>query len=341
MTVTQIAELSGVSIGTVDRVLHNRGRVSPETQQKVQEIIEKFSYQPNILAQQLRKNNHYRIGLLMPEITADYGYWQRLYTSIRQTIENEFSAFSFSLVPFFFTRTVHTSLIAQCNQLLKENCNAYIIAPVQQEEMLALLEAFPANIPYCFVDSPLPEASPLFTVAQNPYKAGFLAGRLTELTATDKSGVYIAIRTHAEAYNQAERARGFCDWFAKKGKKAVEIIPADTSPAGIVRETEKLLSVFERIAGICTVTVETQFVADCLTKLGRKNDIAVTGFDMIEENLQLLQSGAIDCIISQRAHEQGQLAVQKLARNLLYNEKPAEHINIPLEIFFKENVLEA
>ena len=53
----------------------------------------------------------------------------------------------------------------------------------------------------------------------------------------------------------------------------------------------------------------------------------------------MLQTGAIDCIISQQAHEQGKIAVQKLTRKLMYDETPEQVIQIPLEIFFKENLI--
>lgn len=34
ITIAQIAKLAGVSRGTVDRVIHNRGRVAPEVERK-------------------------------------------------------------------------------------------------------------------------------------------------------------------------------------------------------------------------------------------------------------------------------------------------------------------
>lgn len=52
-TVKEIAEKSGVSIGTVDRVLHNRGRVSPETRKRVLAIADELQYVPNRVAQSL------------------------------------------------------------------------------------------------------------------------------------------------------------------------------------------------------------------------------------------------------------------------------------------------
>ena len=48
LTIKQIAAQAGVSIGTVDRVLHKRGRVSKETEALVLEICRKNDYAQNI-----------------------------------------------------------------------------------------------------------------------------------------------------------------------------------------------------------------------------------------------------------------------------------------------------
>ncbi|MCR5724844.1 MAG: LacI family transcriptional regulator [Treponema sp.] len=339
MTVTEIAKLAGVSIGTVDRVLHNRGRVSPDTQKRVQAIIDNSDYQPNMLARQLKKHESYKIGVLLPEIDTGYGYWKKLYDGIERTMRDELSAFSFSIQPFFFTRSVHTSLIAQFSQMMSAGCNAYIIAPVQQEETLALLESMPEETPYCFVDCPLPEARPLCTVAQDPYKAGYLSGRLTELTANHKDGTYIVVRTYSEAFNQTERVRGFCDWFKDSGKKTKVVDMGDAMPDGIRQEIGRILKETPDACGICTVSVEVQFVAEQVVRSGAKDRIAVTGFDVVDANKELVLNGSIDCVISQQPEEQGMTAVHKLFRKLIYEDTPDSIIHIPLEIFFKENLI--
>ena len=46
--IVDIAKMAGVSVGTVDRVIHNRGRVSEENRKKVQAILEMVHYQPNL-----------------------------------------------------------------------------------------------------------------------------------------------------------------------------------------------------------------------------------------------------------------------------------------------------
>ena len=47
VTIKMIAELSGVSTGTVDRVLNKRGKVKPEVESRVRAIVDAFNYKPN------------------------------------------------------------------------------------------------------------------------------------------------------------------------------------------------------------------------------------------------------------------------------------------------------
>ena len=48
VTIKQIAEMCGVSRGTVDRVLNNRGKVKKETEQMIRKIAEDLGYVPNM-----------------------------------------------------------------------------------------------------------------------------------------------------------------------------------------------------------------------------------------------------------------------------------------------------
>lgn len=55
ITISEIAKLAGVSVATVSRVLNHSGTVSEETGRRVQEIVEKYNYTPNLLGRHLRK----------------------------------------------------------------------------------------------------------------------------------------------------------------------------------------------------------------------------------------------------------------------------------------------
>ena len=60
--IEDIAQLAGVSRGTVSRVLNNHPAVSDETRQKVLDVIEKLNYRPNFSARHMRTDNSNLVG---------------------------------------------------------------------------------------------------------------------------------------------------------------------------------------------------------------------------------------------------------------------------------------
>ena len=51
--IKDIAEKAGCSIGTVDRVIHKRGKVSPEVRERIEAIMKELDYRPDLNARAL------------------------------------------------------------------------------------------------------------------------------------------------------------------------------------------------------------------------------------------------------------------------------------------------
>ena len=66
-TIQDLAKYSNVSVGTIDRVLHNRGKVSPDKKKKIEEAIEYLNFNPNFLASTLALGKQFVICSLLPE----------------------------------------------------------------------------------------------------------------------------------------------------------------------------------------------------------------------------------------------------------------------------------
>ena len=74
--IKDIAAQTGVSIGTVDRVLHNRGHVSPDVRARVLKVMEEMGYEPNIMARSLANSTSPRGPIRMTPLC-------RLFTRLR------------------------------------------------------------------------------------------------------------------------------------------------------------------------------------------------------------------------------------------------------------------
>src|SRR5271167_9984 len=84
--IPQIAELAGVSIGTVDRALHGRPGINDETRQRVLDIAKKIGYRPNLAARSLSTGRRIRIGVCVPqEIRYFYNeMWEGIHEEVRR-----------------------------------------------------------------------------------------------------------------------------------------------------------------------------------------------------------------------------------------------------------------
>lgn len=65
----QIADMAGVSLGTVSHVLNDSARVREPLRQRVLEAVEKLGYQPSQLARGLRKDKTNMFGMVIPDVT--------------------------------------------------------------------------------------------------------------------------------------------------------------------------------------------------------------------------------------------------------------------------------
>ena len=76
-TIKDIAEMAGVSVGTVDRVLHNRPNVSEKALQRVNQVLEQINYQPNMYASALAANRSSTFYLIIPKHESE-AYWEEV-----------------------------------------------------------------------------------------------------------------------------------------------------------------------------------------------------------------------------------------------------------------------
>lgn len=332
LTINEIAQKAGVSIGTVDRVIHNRGRVSKESIEKIQAIINEYGYQPNPIARQLKTKKDFVIGVLLPDLGTEQSYWKSVFEGMKKAAE-EFKLFSIKLKLTEYKRHSSKAFVEKAKELSKEKINALITAPIVAPEIFEILPLF-SNVPYVFVDSPLDHDKQLTTVAQDPYQGGYCAGRIMDLLVPNAKKI-ITVQMYDKAPNLHERSRGFAEYF--NNPKVVKNITYTAKEYGTQKKfIEAILKA--KPDGIFVTNEGSSEIADyCKAKKITKS-FALIGYDLMEKNVKSLKEGNIDCLISQSPQDQGYLAVKKLYQHCLINEKIEREIFIPINIFFKENI---
>ncbi|MFT2008476.1 LacI family DNA-binding transcriptional regulator [Pontibacter sp. 13R65] len=339
--IKDIAQLAGVSIGTVDRVLHNRGRVSDEAMQKVLETLHQMDYKPNLIARTLGSKKTYRIAVLIPDPSLDE-YWAQSVQGIKQA-EAEWAQYEFSIEPFYFNLYEKESFRSVAEKLTEANPDGILVAPIFYHEALPYFQKFKdLGIPYILFNTNIPEVEPLSFIGQNLYSSGKVGAELMCL-GQGGSGNFVVLHINEDSHNSIhllEKERGFKEYFAEHNGADYNIKTLDLGSlkeTAIEKEVEHLLS-DPMLKGILVSTSKgTSLISSILEKSGKK-DIRLVGYDLLKENIHYLRSGIIDFLINQNPKRQAFLGINYLANHLLLKKAPPHFDLFPLEIITQQNL---
>ncbi|HNW60014.1 MAG TPA: LacI family DNA-binding transcriptional regulator [bacterium] len=337
-TIRDIAKLANVSIGTVDRVLHKRGFVSPETRLRIEAAITQLHYTPNIYARQLKLSRRYQFGILMPELHQDAGYWEQAAAGMQQAGE-DLAAYKIKLKYFFFNRHSEETFRDAFSRMLNDDLNGLLIAPVCLKYCSEMIRRIPPAIPYIFFDSDLPDTQRLTFIGQDPLKSGILAGRLMRMLIGEGAAVAI-LRVLPEDYHINMRTEGFCSYYRGNGF-ADTLHVYDWHETGEIKESRALVHRIlqeHAIAGLFVTNAMTYLPAQHLCEAAGGKKIHIIGYDLVEENVAGLKDAVIDFLIDQSPLQQGYQGIQILYRKVVLNAEVHDRIMVPINIVVKENV---
>jgi LacI family transcriptional regulator len=337
MTVHEIATLAGVSIGTVDRVLHKRGRVSEETRAKVEAIIEKYQFTPNPIAKSLKRNRPYRFCALIPRRDQDAGYWGQIIEGIERAA-GEINPLGVETEIIEYDRYSPRSFEKTSCVVSAGKHDGLLFAPIMQKRTRPFIERIcERKIPFVFVDSDMPETTPLCVIGQDSFSGGYLAGRLFHLFAGTVLAPAAVLDAHGDDYNITRRREGFLSYAKENGFPVIVREYSDNSSDISVEEILWFLKGERHLSGLFITNSMAHRVAEAAKQLKKKELFLLVGYDLIPSNRQMLLQGSINAIISQRPEEQGREAILTLFRSVVLEQPVETKREIPLDVYIREN----
>lgn len=345
LTIKQIAALAGVSAGTVDRVLHNRGKVSPAALDAVNQVLSSQAYKYNLHTSAVAfKKTRKSLRIIVAIPSSDKGeYWDLIRTGIDKAFK-EYSDFDIESRYVFFDQFNSLSCRAAFETIANQPCSAVILGTTFVEETKSLCQNLSGRgIPYIFVDGHIPEASPVASFKADQVACGRLMARLMDdLTPEDKHLALLMPRRIGTqmSNNSSIRQAAFKDFFRDNNIHRTVIEAA--FPAQNAQETNsEILSFIQKnphVGGIAVVISAGYLVSDALKANGIKN-IVVGGFDVTHGNARCIEEGTLDFLINQHPERQGFNAVESTLHYLLYG-APDHTLKeyLPIDIVFRENL---
>jgi len=335
--VKEIARRANVSIGTVDRVIHNRSGVSEKTKKIIQDIIKELDYQPNIMARRLASNKVLNFAVLIPAESNETEFWAAPLIGIEQA-ESEIKQYGIKVEKYFFDLNDKKSFVNLTKKILKSSIDGVLLAPSFIDESLAFTkQCDQLQIPYVLINSDLPT---LCYIGPELFHSGYLSAHLANY-AIRENGKVLIINISREIDNHHHLLRkeeGFRAYFADHAKE-LTIIKEDirqTDYSSVAARLKDLLHDHPDAEAIFVTNSRVVSVARYLQESDQKK-LLLIGYDYLKDNVAYLKNGLIDFLICQKPQEQGYRGIMALYQDMVLKVEVEKNYFMPIDIITKEN----
>nr|WP_297274954.1 LacI family DNA-binding transcriptional regulator [uncultured Agathobaculum sp.] len=332
VTAQQIAELTGVSRGTVDRALHNRGRVKPEVAARIRQVAAELGYRPNPIGQALVKTQReFKLGVILQ--SAETPTMQIACVGVQRAAE-ELHASGVELL-LREVRGLDTERVLEAiEELVGQGIQGLAIAPnIETEIRQCIDDLYQQNIPVVTFNSDVPGSKRLCFIGMDNYRGGQTAAGLMCQLLPDGGKVFpLAGHLNNTAHNN--RLNGFCDVLRQETAYDITLLPFQPCfdrDDYAYEITQHVLQTNPDLAGIYVASNGQQGVCQAVDEMGLKRKVKVIAFDLNALNLRLLQSDSLSFVLDQEAFEQGYRPPYLLYEYLMHQKQP-EHALIYTDI---------
>ena len=340
--IKDIAERAGVSVGTVDRVLHNRPNVSKKALEKVQKALEEMDYKPNMYASALAYNKEYTFFCVIPKHESE-AYWEEVEEGAQAACERR-SDFGISVKMMYYNRFSVDTFTRIMNDVLKQEPDGVIIVPSRLDVTRRFTDQLhELGVPFILLDSYMPDLKPLSFFGQDSFSSGYFAARMLMMLAPKEKEIMLMKQmrnSNVASKQQENRETGFRHYM-KDHYPDVIIHEVNLSLDEKREQYDIILEEFftkhPHIHHCITFNSKAHLVGEFLLKSNRRN-VQIMGYDMVAKNAECVRQGSISFLIAQHGYMQGYECIESLF-NAIVLKKIVEPVNyMPIELLTKENI---
>jgi len=337
-TIKEIAALAGVSRGTVDRVLNNRGAVNPATAQKINEIAKALNYKPNkaglALAAQKKK---LKLGVIL--FSTDNPFFADVLKGVLEKAE-DLAGYNCTVL----VKQIPINVEAQLNaidELIREKVNGIALAPQNDNRIRARINAlYEQGIPVVTLNTDIENSKRIAYVGSNYTKSGATAAGL--MRRMTHGIVHIGIISgSSNILCHTERIAGFIDTLKPEQNQMhiVTIIETQDDEIESYEQTSHLLKAHPEINALFFAAGGVYGGCRAITSLDLADKLCVIAFDKAETTEEFLRKGVLSAVICQQPRIQGQKPLELLFAYLSSGELPEKEYNYTaVDIRILENI---
>ncbi len=334
VTLQQIAEAAGVSRGTVDRAMNNRGRINPEVAERIRLIAKKMGYQPNRAGRALAMSGRsLTIGVIIQ--VAGTPFMEKVLEGILQAKE-EAERLGANVLIRKIPDMSAEKVIAEIEELRKGGCDGIALMPVDDRRLRETVDSLAEeHIPVVTFNTDIEDSARICFVGQDAMQSGrAAAGLMAEIMPF--GGKVLVISGYLSNHSNKSRTKGFVEELSAS-REDIDILDVqyafdDDRIAGMI--AEEMVKEYSDLGGIYLTASGVEGVCESLERCGLSGKVRVISNDLTDQNIRFLKEGKIRFLLGQDAHKQGYEPVMLLF-NKLFDGKDPEKEFMYTEIVIK------
>lgn len=335
VTIKQIAQLAGVSRGTVDRALNHRGGVNSQVEARINELARELCYEPNPMAKALATSKKkLRISAI---INSGGNPFFALVLAGLNRASQEYSKYG---VRTTLCELTGYDVELQCKaieELAKSPPEGLIITPINNKRIIKALGALAEKgTAIVTLTADVTGLSKLCFVGCDYYRSGQTAGELMGKLAKGAKSVGI-ITGSLQMLGHKQRVDGFCEVLKKSypEMRLAGVLEGNDSDEQTYRVTKGLLKTDQPEAlYFCAGGIDGGIRAV------KEHDkpITVITVDNAGNISEYLNVGLVQATVCQQPYKQGYDAILRLSDYLVNQKKPPrKHLYTHNEIQMRYN----
>ena len=198
MNIYDIAELAGVSIATVSRVVNDSPMVSEKTKQRVRKVMEENNYTPNVFARGVGLDSMKTVGLMCPNV-AD-AYMARAVAYLEQNLKE----YGYDCILYCSGYDDEERRVA-VNSILQKRIDALVLIGSsyaeddEDSEKVEYIREAAKQVPVFMMNGCI-RGENIYCALCNDFQAAHMA--VTELIQTGKEDILFLSDSHSYSANQ-------------------------------------------------------------------------------------------------------------------------------------------
>ncbi len=325
VTQAQIAELAGVSRGTVDRTLNNRGRVDPEVAERIRKIANELGYQRNRAGSLLvRAKRPLKLGIIV--LSSNTPFMQQLLQHVENVRGEMLEQQGAELLIRPMNTADYEEQIRLIDELEADGINGLALTPVEDARVCDRIDALmDRNIPVVTFNTDMPASRRLCYVGQDNYMSGRACAGLMNILLGGKGSV-LMITGFLSNLSHQRRIDGFRSEIlsAYPGVNLLPLERCSDDPEIAYRIVNEVLDAHRDVTGIYLAAGGPSGACDAIRERGLQGKVHVICHDTTEDNIANVRSGLIDFLIDQNSEAQAIRPLHALLDYILTGVRPSE-----------------